>query len=65
MSKTDFATEAAYREQLFKEIIEIVGELGWQIAIPKGNDNDEVPGLIIGTEEYVKEVTEAVDGRSS
>lgn len=61
MSKNDFSTEAQYREQLFKELIEIVGELGWQVAIPNGPEDDEVPGLIIGTEEYVNRVTEAME----
>lgn len=61
MSRADFATEGAYREQLFKELIEIVGELGWQVSIPKGADNDEVPGLIIGTDEYINKVTDAIE----
>lgn len=61
MSKKDFATEQQYREQLFKELIEIVGELGWVVAIPNGEDNEEVPGLIVGTEEYVDKVSDALE----
>ena len=61
MSKEDFDTESQYREQLFKELIEIVGELGWSVAIPKGADNEEVPGLIIGSQEYLDRIASAVD----
>lgn len=63
MSRSDFDTEGDYRVQLFKELIDIVGELGWQVSIPKGPEDEEAPGLIIGTDSYVKKVTEAVDGR--
>lgn len=63
MSKKDFATEMEYRKQLFTELIEIVGELGWQIAMPEGEEDEEVPGLVIGTEEYVTKITGALDGK--
>jgi hypothetical protein len=49
------------RKQLFKELIEIVGELGWVVAIPEGDLDEEVPGLVVGTEEYVNHVIDAVD----
>lgn len=65
MSRKDFSTEVQYREQLFKELIEIVGELGWTLALPDGEDDDEVPGMIIGTETYVAKTVEAVDNGSS
>lgn len=68
MSETDSLTPGKYREQLFKELIEIVGELGWSVCIPQGPEDEEVPGLIIGTDEYVEKVTRALeeqDGRSS
>lgn len=60
MATEDFETTSQYREQLFKELIQIVGELGWSVAIPDGDDNEEVPGLIIGSSDYVDKVTEAV-----
>lgn len=61
MKKDDFETEKQYREQLFKELIEIVEELGWNVAIPHVEEDDEVPGLIIGNPEYVEAVTEALE----
>lgn len=63
MSRKDFNTDGEYRIQLFKELIEIVGELGWQVSIPKGPEDEEVPGMIIGTPEYTTKVLEAVDGK--
>lgn len=61
MNNNDFDTDSQYKEQLFKELLEIVKELGWKVAFPIGDDDDAVPGMIIGTEEYVTDVTEAVD----
>lgn len=60
MKKDDFENEKQYREQLFKELIEIVEELGWNVAIPQVEEDDEVPGLVIGKAEYVDAVTEAL-----
>lgn len=31
-------------------------EMGWLMAIPNGNDDDELNGMIVGTEEYIKSV---------
>ena len=59
--KNDFETDGQYRHQLFKELIEIVTELGWSMAIPKGDDNEEVPGLIVGSDEYLEEVLDKLD----
>lgn len=54
-------TDSEKRLQLFKELIEIVTEIGWNVALPNCDDEDEVPGMIIGTEAYVDRVTNAVD----
>lgn len=55
-------------EQKFKEFlkkedlhpIEVVclaaSELGWQIAIPMVDEDDIVPGISIGSEEYLDEL---------
>lgn len=40
-------------EKDLKVIHEICERYGWELAIPHGDDNDEVPGLIIGTAEYI------------
>lgn len=39
--------------QLFKELLEIVKELGWTVALPTVGDDEEVPGMVIGTEAYI------------
>jgi len=31
-------------------------DMGWTIAIKAGKEDEEVPGLVIGTEEYMKEI---------
>lgn len=43
-------------EELFDQLLEIVFKLGWDIAVPKVDDDDDVPGLIIGTPEYLDDV---------
>ena len=30
-------------------------EMGWNVCIPSASDDDEIQGMIIGTEEYVDE----------
>jgi len=63
MSNKFFETDIEYRKQLLKELIDIVGELGWQVAIPEDiEEEEEVPGLIIGTSEYIDAVTIALEG---
>jgi hypothetical protein len=47
------------RYKLIQELADIVNELGWVIAIPP----DQItPGLIIGEENYVKDVANAYYG---
>jgi hypothetical protein len=61
MSRDQFNTDAEYKQQLIKDLLTICEELGWNVAIPQVEEDDEVPGLIIGTAEYVEMVTEALD----
>lgn len=56
MSRELFDTDLEYKKQLMKELIDIVGELGWQIAMPGNGEEDEVEGLIIGEPQFVEEV---------
>jgi hypothetical protein len=44
------------------KIIEAAGELGWLIAIP---DDEQVIGLVIGTEEYLDRILPDDDYTSS
>jgi hypothetical protein len=65
MSRTEFNTDAEYRAQLFKELIEIVHELGWEVGIPKGPADEEVPGMVIGKPAYVRSKLGAKDAGST
>ena len=47
--------------QLIKELMGICEELGWDVAIPDTEEDEEVPGLIIGYPEYIEKVLDAVD----
>ena len=31
-------------------------EMGWNLAIPNGNDDDELIGMAVGTEEYLNDL---------
>jgi hypothetical protein len=46
---------------LISKLAEIVTELDWVIGLPTGTD-DLVPGLIVGTEAFVREVVETYYG---
>jgi hypothetical protein len=48
------------QQELIQELAEIVNRLGWVIALP--TNVDMVPGLIIGQEDFVKEVVETYYG---
>lgn len=61
MSREDFDTDSAYKVQLVKELLEIANELGWQVALPSQKEqNEEVPGLIIGQGKYVNKVLDCL-----
>lgn len=48
------------QERAFEGLMEFAKLSGWIIAIPKMADDDDVIGLVMGTEEYVDDV---LDGR--
>ena len=31
-------------------------DMGWDIAIPEGKDDEEIQGMVIGTDEYLQEI---------
>lgn len=44
-------------EKLFEQLVTIVEKLGWTIALPNvENDEDPLPGLIVGENWYVQKV---------
>ena len=46
--------------QDFEKLIQLIQNLGWDIALPDLNDDDEVPGMVIGNENYVQSVIECL-----
>lgn len=56
----DDADEQQRQRLLISKLSEIVNELGWVIGMPAGEDM--VPGLIIGTEQFVVDVVETYYG---
>lgn len=43
-------------DELFLKLAEIAAALEWNVAIPQGDDEEEVKGLVIGTQEYIDSV---------
>lgn len=39
--------------ELMDTLVATIAQLGWTVALPELNDDDPVPGMIIGTNEYV------------
>lgn len=48
------------KTELIQELAEICRKLDWVIALP--TEQDTVPGLIVGTEEFVAEVVQVYYG---
>lgn len=61
MSNDYFDTDGEYKQQLMKELIEIVGQLGWNIAVPDFGEDEDVPGLVIGEPEYIDKILEILE----
>lgn len=59
-NRKEFDTDAKYRVQLIKELIEIAKELKWSISIPESKE-DEVSGIIMGTSEYISSVVRVLN----
>ncbi len=61
MSRDDFDTDHDYKAQLFKELIDIIHELGWSVALPNVDEDSIVPGMIIGEQEYIDSIVDQLD----
>lgn len=56
--KNELSTER--QQELIQALAEIVEELGWIIGIPiVESEEDNVSGLIVGTEQFVMDVVES------
>lgn len=45
----------------FRQITSAIKKLHWDIALPEMDDSDEVMGFIIGTDEYVNSILNALE----
>lgn len=61
MGNKYFSTEAEYKRQLIKELVDICTELKWEVAVIDSDENEEVQGLIVGTEEYIQDIVDSID----
>lgn len=49
-------------EELLETIISCAKELGWNVAVPSGEDEgDNILGLILGTPEYLDLITASLE----
>lgn len=48
----------AEQEELIADLFEIVKELGWNIGIPGEEEDEVVSGLVIGTNDFINNMTE-------
>lgn len=49
------------KQEKILQLVDACKELGWEMVIPNVDmleDNDEVPGMVIGTPEYIATVIE-------
>lgn len=46
--------------ELYVTLIEAISALGWHLAIPKLRGDQIVPGMVIGTDEYINAVLKQV-----
>lgn len=56
-----FITRLLVRIAPFNFLIAAIQVLGWDIAIPKGNDDEYIIGLITGRTEYVEKILDALE----
>ena len=49
-------------DEPFIQLLQLIEELGWDLALPDIDDDDDVPGLIIGTPEYIEWVLAGSEG---
>jgi hypothetical protein len=45
----------------FDFLVASVLEMGWDIAVPKGEGGDAVPGLVVGNDEYIEKILDALE----
>lgn len=50
-------------DELLAELLQIINELEWVIAMPNAEEDDEIPGMIIGTSAFVNEVISKYDSQ--
>jgi hypothetical protein len=47
--------------EAIKQIIQACEVLGWVIAFPQGEPDDDVPGMVIGTQPYIDRMVQGYD----
>ena len=61
MAKKIFDKALGLGEKEALNLLGVIAEaLGWNIAIPKVGDDDEVPGLIIGKDNYIQWIEDCI-----
>lgn len=58
MIKIDKEAVTLDNETAITQISEACKTLGWNMAIPDQNDDEDVKGMILGTDEYINEILE-------
>lgn len=60
----EFLTEETSKELTEDQALELlsiaVRAMGWNMSIPNVDDDEEVPGLIIGKDEYIKWIEDSL-----
>jgi hypothetical protein len=52
------------KNKAYKLLIEVITALEWSIAIPKVDDDMNVPGLVIGKRDYIDWVLKCIGNKS-
>jgi hypothetical protein len=42
-------------------LIAAIESIGWDVAIPEGNNDDSIPGLVTGNSEYIEKILNALE----
>jgi hypothetical protein len=45
--------DSVTEKELMETLVATISQLGWGAALPDLDPNDTVPGMIIGTDEYI------------
>lgn len=54
--------EEKTQEELIMQIVDAAMALGWQLAF-ENNDDEDVRGLIVGTEDYISDILKSENER--